>query len=56
MNGGTCNEEINRYNCLCPAGTTGDHCDGNVTYLVTHLHSLETVHPSLLKYVYLRMQ
>ncbi|KAM4867105.1 fibulin-7 [Thomomys bottae] len=25
--GGTCREEANEYKCICPPGTTGDHCE-----------------------------
>ena len=27
MNGGTCIDQVNGYNCLCTAGYTGQRCD-----------------------------
>ena len=26
LNSGTCNDEVNKYNCSCPEGYTGEQC------------------------------
>ena len=34
LNGGTCTDGINSYNCTCAAGYTGENCEiGNYIFL-----------------------
>ena len=36
-NGGSCEDQVNRYTCHCPPGYSGDHCQtGNIAFR-THL-------------------
>ena len=40
QNGGSCEDQVNRYECHCPAGYIGDHCQtGNIAFR-THVFVL----------------
>lgn len=36
LNGGSCLDRLNRFQCLCPAGFSGQFCETNVGTNKTH--------------------
>lgn len=34
QNGGTCKDYMGSYDCICATGWTGEHCQGNITFLL----------------------
>ena len=37
LNGGTCKDYLGSYDCICPQGWTGEHCQGIIKEQVHHL-------------------
>ena len=34
MNGGTCKDKLNGYECQCPSAYTGETCQGKFSYIL----------------------